>query len=162
MQTNAFQLDGFQQDGGELTLFVLTATAPVALAGTVTVTGDLALGVSIGATNTLALSGSLSVTGDVQTGQLQQQFSGGYFPDVPRKTKEQVRRERIKLGIIKEKKEEPQTEIEKILRIPRADITDLVRMRAKGELSEVDLELEISALKAKKKRQAEEDILLLM
>lgn len=67
MQTDAFQLNAFQQDGGASTLFTLTATAALALSGTVSLAGDVELAIEATATNTLALSGTVALTGDVVT-----------------------------------------------------------------------------------------------
>lgn len=85
MQTDAFQLNAFQQDGGQSTLFSLEPTAAVGLSGSLSVAGALAtevslsgsvaltgalsldgaLGTEVGISGSVALSGALTVTGDV-------------------------------------------------------------------------------------------------
>lgn len=68
MQTDAFQLNAFQQDGGASTLFTLTGAAAIGISGAVSVSGDARLSIAIPGTAAIAVSGAVSVSGNVGLG----------------------------------------------------------------------------------------------
>ena len=91
-------------------------------------------------------------------------FSGGWFPHQRIKTKEEIRKERIELGIL------PPDVVEEVLPVieaaPKARrkivLSDLVGKKASAEVSAVDIEVAVQAFRRRARQRREDEELLLL